>query len=230
MLCEICKKNKASVTIQKGVGNSQKIQHLCSSCASEQPFMGLDNLFGNFFSDSIFGNLFGEQKNKESEERLDIFDYFSQRARESLERAETIARKTIDTEHLLLAILQDNEIIPKILKKLNINKNALEESVKKLIPNEQARDNEKLTFSPRAKRALELAFDEAMEMGHSYVGTEHLLLGLSLEGEGLASQTLEEHEMNYKKIKEVIEKELGKGEKKTIKRQSQTPILDQYSR
>ncbi|KKQ36195.1 MAG: ATPase AAA-2 domain protein [candidate division WS6 bacterium GW2011_GWA2_37_6] len=87
-------------------------------------------------------------------------------------------------------------------------------------------------LTPRAKRVLQLSFQEAQELGHNYIGTEHILLALVREGEGLAAQTLGKHTVTHPKLRQAIIKIVGEGDKegKKVKEKSGTPELDKYSR
>src|SRR5690606_36730771 len=89
-----------------------------------------------------------------------------------------------------------------------------------------------ITFTPRAKRVLELAFDEARQLGHTYIGTEHILLGLIREGEGVAAQVLKNLGADLDKVRRQVVELLGAGSPATSKssRGRKTPTLDHFGR
>jgi len=123
-----------------------------------------------------------------------MFNRFTERARRVLVLAQQEALKLgshyIGTEHLLLGLVNDaDSVSSKALASLNVNLNAIRSQVVEKISRESDEKAE-LNYTPRAKKALELAVDEAQQLGHNYVGTEHILLGLLREGEGIAAQVL----------------------------------------
>ena len=123
-----------------------------------------------------------------------MFNRFTERARRVLVLAQQEALKLgshyIGTEHLLLGLVNDvDSVSSKALASLNVNLSAIRSQVVEKISRDSDETAE-LNYTPRAKKALELAVDEAQQLGHNYVGTEHILLGLLREGEGIAAQVL----------------------------------------
>ena len=123
-----------------------------------------------------------------------MFNRFTERARRVLVLAQQEALKLgshyIGTEHLLLGLVNDaDSVSSKALASLNVNLTAIRSQVVERIGRD-TEDKAELNYTPRAKKALELAVDEAQRLGHNYVGTEHILLGLLREGEGIAAQVL----------------------------------------
>ncbi len=126
-----------------------------------------------------------------------MYDRFSERARKVVlyarEEAARLNYDFIGTEHLLLGLLREGASIGVIvLRRLEVDINLLRDEIKKFIiqDGDRARVDHDIQLTPRAKRVLELAMDEAGRMGHNFVGTEHILLGLLREGEGIASRVL----------------------------------------
>lgn len=159
-------------------------------------------------------------------------NYLSTRAKEVLELAANIAVRNgtnyIDTQHLLYALLNDNLIIS-VLNKLKVSKHQIEDRLERYVAAKSTPSGTVTAeFTPRAKQALNLGFTEARDMGHSYLGTEHLLLGLFREGEGLAFQILSQLGMNYSETKKAVVDIIGQGERENA--QTETPTLDQYAR
>ncbi len=125
-----------------------------------------------------------------------MFNRFTERARKILILAKEEARRLnhdyIGTEHILMALVSEQEgVAAAVLQNLGLDLTAIRQETEKLIqPGGQTQIIGELPFTPRAKKVLELSAEEARGMGHNYIGTEHILLGLLKEGEGIASQVL----------------------------------------
>lgn len=125
-----------------------------------------------------------------------MFERFSDRARRVVVLAQEEARglnfNYIGTEHLLLGLIHEGEgVAAKALESLGLSLEGVREQVEEIIGLGQNASAGHLPFTPRAKTVLELSLREALQLGHSYIGTEHLLLGLIREGEGVAAQALQ---------------------------------------
>ncbi len=124
-----------------------------------------------------------------------MFERFTDRARRVVvlaqEEARLLNHNYIGTEHILLGLIHEGEgVAAKALESLNISLDAVREQVQEMIgPGPQAPTGH-IPFTPRAKKVLELSLREALQLGHNYIGTEHILLGLIREGEGVAAQVL----------------------------------------
>ena len=124
-----------------------------------------------------------------------MFNRFTERARRVLVLAQQEALKLgsdhIGTEHLLLGLVGDaDSLASKALLSLNVNLGSIRSQIVEKLNRKQV-EKQEVNYTPRAKKALELAVDEAQQLGHNYVGTEHILLGLMREGEGIAAQVLQ---------------------------------------
>jgi hypothetical protein len=124
-----------------------------------------------------------------------MFERFTDRARRVVVLAQEEARMLnhdyIGTEHLLLGLIREGEgAAAKALESLGISLEAVRQQVEEIISRGQQAPSGHIPFTPRAKKALELSLREALQLGHNYIGTEHLLLGLIREGEGVAAQVL----------------------------------------
>ena len=124
-----------------------------------------------------------------------MFERFTERARRVLVLAQEEARLLdhgfIGTEHILLGLIQEVEgIAAQALRELDISLKAAREKVAETIGVQVTSPSGSPPFTPRAKKVLELALREALQLGHSYIGTEHLLLGVVREGEGVGAQVL----------------------------------------
>ncbi len=168
-----------------------------------------------------------------------MFNRFTERARKVLVLAKEEARRFnhdyIGTEHILLGLIREGEgVACAVLQNLGIDLERLRIEIEKLIsPGSSASVLGDIPFTPRAKKALELAAEEAHNLGHNYIGTEHILLGLIREGEGLASQVLFSLGVDLRKIREEISALLGGGQPFQGTQQqtaSKTPALDSFGR
>jgi Clp amino terminal domain, pathogenicity island component len=124
-----------------------------------------------------------------------MFERFTDRARRVVVHAQEEARRLnhnyIGTEHILLGLLREGEgIAAKALKSLGISLDAVRQQVEEIIGQGQQAPSGHIPFTPRAKKVLELALRESLQLGHNYIGTEHILLGLIREGDGVAAQVL----------------------------------------
>jgi ATP-dependent Clp protease ATP-binding subunit ClpC len=173
--------------------------------------------------------------NNRRSERVDISNYFSERAIQAIQEAAQIAvqcgNRNIDTEHLLAGITKTDDVVKRVLKELGADDEILMSQIEELTGHSEQQADQP-TLSPRAKQVLQIAFQEAMELGHNYIGGEHILLGLILEGEGLASQILLKSGITHTKARQAVLKIVGEGDIDGEKAQekSQTPTLDKYSR
>ena len=124
-----------------------------------------------------------------------MFRRFTDRARRAVQLAQEQARHLnhhyVGTEHLLLGLLSEGEgVAAKALESLGISLEAVRAQVEELIGHGQSIPAGHIPFTPRAKKALALSLREALQLGHKYIGTEHLLLALAREGEGVAAELL----------------------------------------
>ncbi|NBR22575.1 MAG: NDP-hexose 4-ketoreductase, partial [Micrococcales bacterium] len=124
-----------------------------------------------------------------------MFEKFTDKARRVVvlaqEEAKSLNHNYIGTEHILLGLIHEGEgVAAKALEALGISQEAVRDQVREIIGQGQQAPTGHIPFTPRAKKVLELSLREALQLGHSYIGTEHLLLGLIKEGEGVAAQVL----------------------------------------
>jgi hypothetical protein len=138
---------------------------------------------------------------------------FTQRARRVLsfaqEEAERLQHSYIGTEHMLLGLMrEEGSIAGRVLRDLGLDPRRVEELVERMTRAEQRRSIERLDLSPGTKRVLELAVDEARRMGHYNIGTEHLLLGLVRQGEGITIDVLKRLNISPEEVKRQIRRVL----------------------
>jgi len=124
-----------------------------------------------------------------------MWQRFTERARKVVfyaqEEAQKFGEGYVSTEHLLLGLVRESDsVAARVLDKLGVSLNRVRAEVEKQLPRGDARPNQDMTLTPRAKRVIDLAYDEARNLNNNYIGTEHLLLGLIREGDGLAGRVL----------------------------------------
>src|SRR5690349_21329052 len=147
-----------------------------------------------------------------------MFERFTDRARRVVvlaqEEARMLSHNYIGTEHILLGLIHEGEgVAAKALESLDISLEAVRAQVEEIIGQGQQAPSGHIPFTPRAKKVLELSLREALQLGHTYIGTEHILLGLLHEGEGVAAQVLAELGPGLNEIRQkVLELAPGPGE------------------
>src|SRR5687768_11414624 len=167
---------------------------------------------------------------------MDRFDKFTDRARKVLTLAQDEAQRFnhnyIGTEHLLLGLVREGEgVAARVLENMNVELAKVRTAVEFIIGRGDRPVVGEVGLTPRAKRVIELAIDEARRLGHNYIGTEHLLLGLVREGEGIAAGVLESLGVNLDKVRHevirVLSQSSSAGPSQETKRASKTPTVDQ---
>ena len=167
---------------------------------------------------------------------MDRFDKFTDRARKVLTLAQDEAQRFnhnyIGTEHLLLGLVREGEgVAARVLENMNVELAKVRTAVEFIIGRGDRPVVGEVGLTPRAKRVIELAIDEARRLGHNYIGTEHLLLGLVREGEGIAAGVLESLGVNLDKVRHevirVLSQSSSAGPTPEAKRASKTPTVDQ---
>lgn len=139
-----------------------------------------------------------------------LFDRFSDRACKVLGLASMEAQRFnhnfVGTEHILLGLIQEGSgVAASVLRNLDIDLDKIRREVEKIVQSwSPTMTVGQLPFTPRAKKVLELAVEEASSLGHNYIGTEHLLLGLIRENEGVAAQVLLNLGLKLEEVKEII--------------------------
>ncbi|HEX2090546.1 MAG TPA: ATP-dependent Clp protease ATP-binding subunit [Actinomycetota bacterium] len=169
-----------------------------------------------------------------------MFERFTDRARRVVvlaqEEARMLNHNYIGTEHILLGLIHEGEgVAAKALESLGISLEAVRSQVEEIIGQGQAAPTGHIPFTPRAKKVLELSLREALQLGHNYIGTEHILLGLIREGEGVAAQVLQKLGADLNRVRQqVIQLLQGYTGKEGGQPGEQAPqgsmVLDQFGR
>src|SRR2546425_992502 len=138
-----------------------------------------------------------------------MFERFTDRARRVVvlaqEEARMLNHNYIGTEHILLGLIHEGEgVAAKALESLGISLEAVRQQVEEIIGQGQQAPSGHIPFTPRAKKVLELSLREALQLGHNYIGTEHILLGLIREGEGVAAQVLVKLGADLNKVRQQV--------------------------
>jgi ATP-dependent Clp protease ATP-binding subunit ClpC len=167
-----------------------------------------------------------------------MFGRFTERAQKVLalaqEEAIRLGHNNVGTEHILLGLIREGEgIAAKALQVLGLGPEKIQKEVETLIGRGQEAV-QTIHYTPRAKKVIELSMDEARKLGHSYVGTEHILLGLIREGEGVAARVLNNLGVSLNKARQQVLQLLGSNESSSSHRGSSasanTPTLDSLAR
>ncbi len=169
-----------------------------------------------------------------------MFGRFTERAQQVLvlaqEEAKRLNHNFIGTEHLLLGLAREGSgIAARALQNMSVDLNRVRQEVERITPKGDKVIQQGISYTPRAKRVVELAIEESQNLGHNYVGTEHLMLGLVREGEGIAAQVLSNVGIDLKRArKEVIQLLGGEGssarQAEGTKSEPQTPTVDTFGR
>lgn len=249
-LCDICKQRPATHTVVITRNGRREVAELCNQdyarLRSRDTASPFDSLFGgspfNMFDDlpSDFGNFSSDMGYPlpRDREATNLEDLLSDHAKEIIQKAaETtvkFGRREVDTEHLLYA-LADSDVTAEVLKQFKLTKEDLKGYIEANAPKGTEKEPDEgqveVTVSPRIKSVLESAFQTARELGHGYIGPEHLLIALAEEDEGMAGDVLRKYGLTPQALRQKTVKVVGKGAKEgRVESETTTPQLDKYSR
>ena len=246
-VCDIDNRRPATHTVKVSRDGREVTLELCSLHYSQlrsqqsqtSPFEALFSSNENFFNEDFpsLASQLGTPLPRERE-ATGIEEFISDNTKEIIQKAAENAvkfgRREVDTEHLLYALV-DNDVVQEIFKQFKLKSEDIKGYIEANAPkDEQAKKDEdtvEVTVSPRVKQVLEQAFSSSRQLGHSYVGPEHLLVGLVQEDEGMAGDILRKYGLTPESLRQKIVKVVGKGaEEGRVEAQSTTPQLDKYSR
>ncbi|MDE5091135.1 MAG: ATP-dependent Clp protease ATP-binding subunit ClpC, partial [Trichodesmium sp. St18_bin3_1_1] len=165
-----------------------------------------------------------------------MFERFTEKAIKVIMLAQEEARRLghnfVGTEQILLGLIGEGTgVAAKVLKSMGVNLKDARIEVEKIIGRGSGFVAVEIPFTPRAKRVLELSLEEARQLGHNYIGTEHLLLGLIREGEGVAARVLENLGVDLTKVRTQVIRMLGETAEVTAGGgggRTKTPTLDEF--
>lgn len=248
-ICDIDKQRPATHTVRVSQNGRETTLELCDTHynqlrAQQDQTSPFESLFSGRGFDDFFGNDFPGIASRlgtplpREREATNIEEYISENTKEIIQQAAETAvefgRREVDTEHLLYA-LADSDVAQEIFKQFKLNSEDIKGYIETNAPkgDQKSTDKEKIevTVSPRVKQILEEAFSASRQLGHSYIGPEHLLIGLLQEDEGMAGDILRKYGLTPESLRQKIVKVVGKGaEEGRVDAQSTTPQLDKYSR
>ena len=255
MLCQKCQEREANVRITRVINGERQTMFLCNQCAAADKSLNLlgdggFSLLGDGGISRIFNNL---MSGGQSAGVNRLSNRLTQRAGVALAYAEKFAKDRhsayIDTEHMLLGLFSvEDGLAARILEELRLNQDVLAEA----IDDEANRGSRFMGFSPHAKRALQLAAEEARRMNVGFIDTEHILLGLAAEEEGFASHwLLDMADADARRIRQLLLQMLQQGRDASpagepyedaaeiagedgpaggARKKSKTPTLDKFGR
>jgi ATP-dependent Clp protease ATP-binding subunit ClpC len=258
-LCDICGIRPATVRAQVTTSDGEsQVLDLCeidyrrlarqqrSSSPLESLFGGRGSLFDEFFGDGLLGAApLGSQTpasgtsipiGGRARRGSDVEERLSEHARELLQaaarQASEFGRREVDTEHLLLALTQ-SDVVRTVFGQFKLSVDDLRQQVERQAPHGDAETGTsgEIGVTPRVKSALSAAFSASRDLGHSYVGPEHLLIGLAEEEEGIAGDILRRYGLTPQAIRQQVVKVIGRGaETGQVETPTNTPTLDKYAR
>ncbi len=250
-LCEICSARPAAARVTVVQNGERKTLSICDydyrqlmrHQSMANPF---DSLLGGSGLSRFFGGMGGAKGNDEDEdgyaaelprESVDATDAFSEQTLELLqhaaEKAHELRRTELDTEHLLY-VLADTDVCAALLKELKLSPQDIKGYIDQHAQTGKAdadASSEKMTISPRLKKAFQYAFQASRDLGHSYVGPEHLLIGLAAVPDSIAGTLLKKYGVTPEALRQKVVKVVGKGaEDGRVDAPTGTPTLDKFGR
>lgn len=236
-VCDICKIRPATHRVAVSQNGQTAELNVCDvdyarlkqQSASSSPF---ESLFSGHDPFAAFEEAFGQPQRQQA---VGIETLLSDITKEIIQQAgdvaHTFGRSEVDTEHLLYA-LADNDVIAEILKQYKLTPADLKGYIDANAPKDTpSKVQAEMGVSPRVKSVLSSAYQISRELGHSYIGPEHLLIALASEEDGMASEVLHKYGLTPESLRAKTAKVVGKGaEGGTVDAQSNTPELDKYSR
>ncbi|MDD5764076.1 MAG: ATP-dependent Clp protease ATP-binding subunit [Candidatus Bipolaricaulis anaerobius] len=233
-LCDLCRLRPATGRVEVVEGDRRRTLDICDHCYArlrrERMRSPLESFFEEFFPGAIRGG--------EDREAVDVQAYLSQHARDLLQEAAKVAvgfgKRELDTEHVLHA-LTESEVVREILQGFKLSADDVRGHVEHNAPRGDLRaekgETVRIGITPRMKAVLEAAFLASRELGHSYVGPEHLLIGLVDEPDGLGGDILRRYGLTPEGVRRKTVEVVGQGkEEGRVERRSATPTLDKHGR
>ncbi|MBN3810090.1 AAA family ATPase [Paraburkholderia sp. Ac-20347] len=250
-LCEICNARPAVARVTVVQNGERKSMSICDydyrQLMRHQSMLNpFDSLLGGGGLSRFFGGMEGGGHDVDDDqgfsaevprESVDATDAFSEQTLEILQRAaekaHELRRTELDTEHLLY-VLADTDVCAALLKELKLSPQDIKGYIdahaqKGTAPEDAAID--KMTISPRLKKAFQFAFQASRDLGHSYVGPEHLLIGLAAVPDSIAGTLLKKYGVTPEALRQKVVKVVGKGaEDGRVDAPTNTPTLDKFGR
>jgi ATP-dependent Clp protease ATP-binding subunit ClpC len=249
-LCEICNARPAVARVTVVQNGERKSMSICDydyrQLMRHQDMLNpFDSLLGGTGLSRFFGGGAGGEAGHEDEEyaaevpreSVDATDAFSEQTLELLQRAaekaHELGRNELDTEHLLY-VLADTDMCAALLKELKLSPQDIKAYIDQHAQKGTASPDaaiDKMTISPRLKKAFQYAFQASRDLGHSYVGPEHLLIGLAAVPDSIAGALLKKYGVTPEALRQKVVKVVGKGaEDGRVDTPTGTPTLDKFGR
>jgi ATP-dependent Clp protease ATP-binding subunit ClpC len=241
-LCDICGfrpvsaritlvKNGRQTTLDVCAVDLKRLQQQGSYISSLDALFAGEGYLGEYANDR---DMLEDMPQDRHQETVDISKLLSEHCKQLVQRAAEIAvsfgRSEMDTEHLLYA-LSESPIVEDVLRQFKIDTKEVREFLDGHAPKQKNESPEQMGISPRVKRVLEQSLPISQELGHGYIGPEHLLISLAEEDEGMAGDLLRGYGLSSESLRQKTLKVVGKGAKEgRIQEKSATPNLDKYSR
>ena len=165
-----------------------------------------------------------------------MWQRFTERARRVVffaqEEAARLGENYVGTEHLLLGLVRESDsVAARILDRLGVPLGRIRADIERQVTRGHGNLGQDMQLTPRAKRVIDLAYEEARQLNNNYIGTEHLLLGLIREGDGLAARVLVKLGADLERTRrEVYAMQEGESQQATSRQRSRTPTLDEFGR
>ncbi len=165
-----------------------------------------------------------------------MWQRFTERTRRVIffaqEEAARLGENYVGTEHLLLGLVRESDsVAARILERLNVNLGRVRQEIERQVARGDGRLGQEMQLTPRAKRVIDLAYEEARQLNSNYIGTEHLLLGLVRESDGIAGRVLDKLGVDLERTRrEVLALQDADGVTPSAKSRSRTPTLDEFGR
>src|SRR4051794_37050099 len=165
-----------------------------------------------------------------------MWQRFTERARRVVffaqEEAARLWQNYVGTEHLLLGLVRESDsVAARILDRLGVELGRVRAEIERQVTRGEQNIGQDMQLTPRAKRVIDLAYEEARQLNNNYIGTEHILLGLIHEGDGLAARVLVKLGAELERTrKEVYAMQEGESQQATSRQRSRTPTLDEFGR
>ncbi|WP_429925718.1 AAA family ATPase (plasmid) [Agrobacterium vitis] len=248
LICDICGARPASVRVAVVQNGRTKQLNVCDHdyaqlTRHQRTLSPLESLFRGGLFDDFFQPAQEPSANRQrrpssdDREAVNLEEHFSDQAKEILQRAAERAvqsgRHEVDTEHLLYELPQ-SDVVQALLKQFKINVDDLRGAIDANFPADAPEDavpSGQIGVSPRVKSALDRAFIASRELGHSYVGPEHILIGLAEVSDSFAGDLLAKYGISANALRQQAVKVIGKGaEEGQVATSTGTPQLDKYSR
>ncbi len=243
LMCDICGQRPASVRVAVVQDGKRRQMNVCDYhyqqlTRHQRSLSPLESLFRGGLFDDFFGG--AEEaplgRPERDSESVNLEQHFSEQAKEILQRAAERAvqsgKREVDSEHLLYELTQ-SDVVQTILKQFKISVDDLRAEIDANFPatGGDGAEGKQIGVSPRVKSALDRAFIASRELGHSYVGPEHILLGLAEVRESYAGDLLAKYGLTANAMRQQTLKVVGKGaEEGQVEGPSSTPNLDKFSR